>query len=69
MYEQNTDSSASLFRLCLAFCVPWFALGRLSSDGTQESERERKKEGEMWVVKVGHMLRENENERGGDGGR
>lgn len=29
-------------------------------------ERERERKGEMWVVKVGHMLREKENERGGN---
>lgn len=42
--------------------------GLLSVDCLQMGlgERERERKGEMWVVKVGHMLREKENERGGD---
>lgn len=40
--------------------------GLLSVDGLQMGLGERERKGEMWVVKVGHMLREKENERGGD---
>lgn len=40
--------------------------GLLSVDSLQMGLGERERMGEMWVVKVGHMLREKENERGGD---
>lgn len=38
----------------LSLCVPWFALSRLSSDGTQGDEGK-----DVGGKKVGHMLREN----------
>lgn len=59
MYEQ----SYSLFSVSMS-------PGLLSVDclqmGLGEREREKKRKGEMWVVKVGHMFREKKKERGGD---
>lgn len=40
--------------------------GLLSVDGLQMGLGEREMRGEMWVVKVGHMLREKKNESGGE---
>lgn len=55
MDERHTHSSAALFSLSLS--PGWFSEDCLL---TGLGERER----ETWVVKVGHMLREKENEGG-----